>query len=101
MGRNKVFDQVFIGKDEKRPNIRSFAFRSDFFKDAEYYTIEECEGYFVVKKHRLEVPDNAFKITRNKITKRWQTGVNCETIPLGVFDIDTEDSDEDELYIYY
>ncbi len=72
---------------------RQFKSNSNWFKNAEYYTLKEKTGCLIITKHYLEVPKNA---------QRSKTGhFTClSELPLGKFEFDEQESTEDELVIY-
>lgn len=99
---NKIIEQRFCqpcvsgsilinkGRAEK---YRKFTSNSNWFKNAEYFTLTENGNCLTIKKHYLEVPKNAQKAKTGQFT--------ClSELPLGKFEFDEDESTEDELVIY-
>jgi hypothetical protein len=66
-----------------------------WFDSAEYFVVEAIDGCLIIKKCYMEIPKKAQKFSK---ARHFQF---VSELPLGVFDIDTEESNEDELVIYY
>ena len=69
--------------------------RCAWFDDAEYCVTEDLGGCLVIKKCYLDIPNKALKVG-NDGRMQFES-----EIPLGNYAIDQEESDEDELVIYY
>lgn len=83
---------VYKGKGDRYRQMYS---GSDWFDNAEYFDIQD-DGYcLIIKKCYMEVPKTAQKFTYGR-----QFHFVSE-LPLGKFEIDSEESNEDELVIYY
>jgi hypothetical protein len=88
-------DKLSVYDYTPRHGVKEFLSKSDWFKDAEYYTLEdEFNGYAVIRKCYLEIPKDARKIGV-KGSVRFESD-----IPIGSYVFD-EDSNEDELVFYY
>ena len=66
-----------------------------WFDGVEYFITEDDGECFVIKKCYMEIPKRARKIDRNMYLEF------IGEIPIGTFDIDEEESNEDELVVYY
>ena len=69
--------------------------KSSWFDNAEYFDIQDDGECLIIKKCYLEIPKNAQKFTK---ARQFQF---VSELPLGTFDIDEDESNEDELFIYY
>ena len=75
-------------------DCRQISFKSDWFIGGEYYSIDEYDDYMVVTKHYIDMPSTALKSKKGYF--------QCKSVaPLGRFEIDQEESTEDEIIIYY
>lgn len=75
-------------------NCRQIKINGDWFEGSEFFSIEETEEYLHITKHYLEVPEKARK------TKRGYFHMISEA-PLGKYEICKEESNEDEIIIYF
>ena len=66
-----------------------------WFDGAEYFDIQDDGESLLIKKCYMEIPKTAQKFTSSK---HFQF---VSELPLGIFDIDEEESNEDELVVYY
>ena len=94
--RNKIKEDTITlyptGSNGRRKNIYC---KSNWFSDAEYFQFINEDGSLIIKKCYLEIPKGAVKMSKNGYLQ-----LNID-IPLGTFDIDFEDSNEDEIVVYY
>ena len=79
--------------DKKRTRYKRLVCK-EWFNNIEYVTINDDGECLVIRKCYMEIPKSAKKIDRGFY-------VEIESdIPLGTFDLD-EESNEDELVVYY
>ena len=83
---------VYKGRADRYRAIYS---KSSWFDNAEYFEIQDDGECVVIKKCYLEMPKTAQKFTKSR---NFQF---VSELPLGTFDIDEDESNEDELVIYY
>lgn len=84
---------VYDGRKDRYRQIES---SSRWFDDEEYYVIKDDEdGCLTIKKCYMEIPKNAIKFSK---TRRFHF---VSQLPKGTFCFDEEESNEDELVIYY
>ncbi len=83
---------VYDGRKDRYRQIKS---SSRWFNDADYYVINDDGECLVIKKCYMEVPKNAQKFSK---TNRFHF---VSDLPKGTFCFDEEESNEDELVIYY
>ena len=69
--------------------------KSLWFDNAEYFDIQDDGEMLIIKKCYMEIPKTAQKFTK---TRHFQF---VSELPLGTFDIDEDESNEDELVVYY
>jgi hypothetical protein len=103
MGNSKIAKQVDLIKSNvigsiiinngRAENYRQFKSNSNWFKNAEYYSIKEDGNCLIITKHYLEVPKNAQKTKTGHF-------MCLSGLPLGKFKFDEQESTEDELVIY-
>ena len=69
----------------------------EWFNDCEFFTLHNDleDEYIHIKKHYIDVPNNA------RISQQGSTFCIIAEIPLGKYEVDEEESNEDELVIYY
>ena len=67
----------------------------DWLNDTEYCIVKDDGECLVVKKCYMEIPKKAKKIDVDRKLEF------IGQIPIGAFDIDDEESNEDELVVYY
>ena len=68
---------------------------SKWFDVTEYFDIQDDGESLIIKKCYMEIPKTAQKFTSGR---HFQF---VSELPLGTFDIDEEESNEDELVVYY
>lgn len=83
---------VYDGRKDRYRQIES---SSRWFDDEEYYVITDEDGCLTIKKCYMEVPKNAQKFSK---IRRFHF---VSSLPKGTFCFDEEESNEDELVIYY
>lgn len=83
---------VHKGRSDRYRDIYS---KSSWFDNAEYFDIKDDGECLIIKKCYLEIPKNAQKFTK---ARHFQF---VSELPLGTFDIVEDESNEDELVIYY
>jgi len=94
MNENEIIGNISITKGRAEPYRQVYS-NSSWFNDAEYFIIEDDGECLVIKKCYLEIPKKAMKLTSGK---NFQFRSD---LPLGKFEFDKEESNEDELVIYY
>jgi hypothetical protein len=67
----------------------------DWFRNHEYFIINDDGEKIVFKKCYMEIPKKAYKLPKDKVFTVL-SGAN-----LGVFEICSEETNEDELAVYY
>ena len=87
-------DSVTVYKGSYYGYVRIYS-RCPWFNDAEYCVTEDLGGCLVIKKCYLDIPNKALKVG-NDGRMQFES-----EIPPGNYAIDQEESDEDELVIYY
>jgi len=85
---------ISITQHWKSDRYKKIYSNSKWFDDAEYFNIEDKGDFLIIRKCYMEIPKTALKFSGRKF-------VFVSELPLGVFDIDMEESNEDELVIYY
>ena len=75
-------------------SYRQVKINSDWYEGSEFFTVKTSDGFMSITKHYLDVPAKAYKSIRGYF--HFPTD-----IPLGKFEIDEEESNEDELIIYF
>jgi hypothetical protein len=83
---------VYDGRDYRYRQIKS---NSNWFDDEDYYVIKYQDGTLTIKKCYMVIPKNAQKFSKNR------TFHFACSLPKGTFKFDENDSNEDELVIYY
>lgn len=84
---------IYEGRLGRYRNLKS---SSKWFNESDHFDIQDQgSGLLIIKKCYLEIPKSA-----QKCTKGGSFSFLSE-LPLGTFDIDEEESTEDELIIYY
>jgi len=83
---------VYKGRADRYRDIYS---KSSWFDNAEYFDIQDDGECLIIKKCYMEIPKTAQKFTK---ARHFQF---VSELPLGTFDIDKDESNEDELVIYY
>ena len=83
---------VTKGREDRYKQLYS---SSEWFNGAEYFNIQDDGESIVIKKCYMEIPKTAQKFTSGR---HFQF---VSELPLGTFDIDEEESNEDELVVYY
>ena len=68
---------------------------SEWFDGTEYFDIQDDRESLTIKKCYMEIPKTAQKFTSGR---HFQF---VSELPLGTFDVDEEESNEDELVVYY
>lgn len=89
-----VSGSIKVGKG-RADRYRDIYSKSSWFDSAEYFDIQDDGECLTIKKCYLEIPKTAQKFTK----KRHFQFVS--ELPLGTFYIDEDESNEDELAIYY
>ena len=84
--------KVRKGKSDRYKMIYS---NCKWFEDAEYFDIQENNEVLVIKKCYMIIPKTAQK------SKKVGFFYCVSELPLGTFNIDENESNEDELVIYY
>jgi len=74
-------------------NYRQFNSNSNWFNDAEYFTLIENENCLTIKKHYMEVPKNAQKTTKGYF-------MCLSELPIGKFEFDEDESSQDVVLVY-
>lgn len=85
-----------MGRTSRYRNIYS---TSNWFADCEYYTITEKSDCLIIRKCGLEFGKNAVKVHRKK-----RGGFDFQIVselPIGKFEFDKDESNEDMVKIYY
>ncbi len=77
---------------------RGISSRSPFFNNENYYTFKSDAESLTIIKHYMEVPKGARKFTKPCHVANLQIKMD---IPIGTFDFDAEESNEDIVKIYY
>jgi hypothetical protein len=85
-----------IGRTNRYRNIYS---NSNWFADCEYYVITEKPDCLIIRKCGLEFGENAVKVNKKK-TGGFDFQIVSE-LPIGKFEFDKEESNEDVAKIYY
>jgi hypothetical protein len=83
---------VYKGRADRYRDIYS---KSSWFDNSEYFVIQDDSESLIIKKCYMEIPKKAQKFTK---ARHFQF---VSELPLGTFDIDEDESNEDELVIYY
>jgi hypothetical protein len=89
-----ISGSINVGKGRADP-YRDIYSKSPWFNSAEYFDIQVDDECIVIKKCYLEIPKKAQKFTTSR---HFQFK---SELPLGTFCFDEEESNEDELLIYY
>ena len=87
-------DRISITKGRK-DRYRSLYSNSEWFDGCEYFVITDNGDYLSIKKCYMDIPKKAQVFTTSKHFSF------VSELPLGWFDIDEDDSNEDEILIYY
>lgn len=77
---------------------RSIRIRSDFFNEEAIIKIDDNKICF--RKPTIDYGGKRHKLSLNKKSGYYEVTVVCE-LPLGKFQFDTEESDEDCMVVYY
>src|SRR5574343_1754482 len=77
----------------RNENYRQFKSNSNWFNDAEYFTLTESANCLTIKKHYLEVPKNAQRTKRGYF-------MCASQLPIGKFEFDEDESSEDIVVVY-
>ena len=97
MGVHKLQDNMvsIVRSGRKYNNHRNIFSNNPFFKKGDYVTIEEDDYCLIITKHGLDTPHNAKVITSEGRIH------HITNIKPGRYEIDEEESTEDQLIIYY
>lgn len=89
---------VHIGKND---NFRQIYSNSNFFSDTDYYLLKDDGECLTITKCRMQIPKNARKVCKpSRIRNAYYFQFESE-MPLGKFEFDADESNEDVLKIYY
>lgn len=94
MRKLMISGSISVSKGRAYP-YRQLYSNSEWFDNAEYFVIEDDGECLIIKKCYMEIPKNAQKFTSGR---HFQF---LSELPLGTFEFDEEESNEDELVIYY
>jgi hypothetical protein len=95
----KDFRHINVCFNSKNGRLRQLSSNDKFFSDAEYCSVNENDGYYVINKHRLDVPKKASKLHACKYN--WFSFTLVNEMEIGVYEIDEQESCEDYLVIYH
>lgn len=91
------WDYINVCDIQCRENYRHISTRSKWF-DCESIIIKDCFDFISITKPSLDYRGKSYSITKQN--EWYHFSINME-FPVGKFEIDLEDSNEDELIIYY
>ena len=80
-------------------SVRQFKSKSPFFRRKGNVIIKEYDGYFTIRYATLMDTCKTNKLTKNE--SNWFSVSNSSELEVGVYEIDTEESNEDIIYVYY
>ena len=88
-----IYSYITVSYDYKNKQKQIHS-ASKWFSE-EYYVLTEYNGYLIIKKCYFEIPIRASKLAKNNSFKMFSE------MPNGKFQFNIEESNEDELIIYY
>jgi hypothetical protein len=90
--QTRVSGSIIINKG-RNDNYRQFKSNSDWFNNAEYFTLIENGNCLTIKKHYIQVPKNAQKTKTGHF-------MCISELPIGKFEFDEDESSEDVVVVY-
>jgi len=90
-----VSGSITVYPKDKNDRMRKIYCKSEWFNGTEYFEFIEEESFLIIKRCLLEIPKKAIKLPKGRSFDK------ASKLPLGTFSIDEEESNEDELVIYY
>jgi hypothetical protein len=96
---SKNADTVVSITRANRASAVNFRSNCNFFKCGDYYTFERTQESVTVKKCYFEIPKTARKCLKEK-HHAFSFFLNFD-MPLGLHEIDLEESNEDSITVYF